>query len=109
MKTCSIAYVMFVTASIGGLFTLSQFLFRFLSDVTGVAAIIAHGMSIALFFHLITKCSGLKYEWRIAIGTVVPTLLYVIYYCSIYNQYAQPVFLVFSTFKFLTSCAIAEL
>ena len=116
MKSCSSAYILLVTAAIPVLFTISELLYGALSfgDTTDVISIVGHGLSIVLFFHLITKCLGLPFGWRVAVGAISPTLLYALYYWQIHDQITGSVvfsvrdMLVFYSIKFLICSAIAE-
>ena len=106
MKTCSIAYVLLVTAAIPVLFTISELLYEtsLTGDTGTVIAIIAHGLSIVLFFHLITKCLGLPIAWRIAVGAFFPILVYTIYYATIHDHIRGPVvFAIHEMFVFTLS------
>ena len=116
MKTCSIAYVLFVSAAIPVLFTASKLLNESLhfGDTGDCIAIIAHGLSIVLFLHLFAKCFGVTTVWRVAIGSVIPILAYTIYFVSIGDQIRGPVvfavheMLVFYVIKFVACSALVE-
>jgi len=117
MKTCSIAYVLLVTAAIPTLFTLSDSILSdswVLGDTMGLVGMLTHGISIILFFHLITKCVGLSIRWRIAISPIFPILIYTTYYATIYNELRGPVgfsiqfMALLNSIKFVASSLIVE-
>ena len=82
MRTISISYILFVTAAICGLYTLSNIIYRYLDHTDSVefCAIIAHGASIALFFHLLGKMAGVTIYWRIAIDAILPALGFAVWH-----------------------------
>ena len=74
--------MLFVTAAICGLYTLSNLIYRYLdlTDSAEFCAIIAHGASIVLFFHLLGKTAGISIYWRIAIDAFLPTFGFAVWH-----------------------------
>ena len=116
MKSCSFAYILFVTAAIPVLFSISNLLHGTLrlGDITDFISIITHGISIVLFFHLVTKCCGMSMGWRVAISTLLASLLHGLDYARIHDQipgpvvFSVPAMLMFYTVKFLVCAIVAE-
>ena len=83
MKTFSAAYLLFVTTAIAVLFTVPPWVLPESNPESplegfGIQILvgIGHGMSICLFFHLITKGVGLSLGWRIFLNAAIPVAIY---------------------------------
>ena len=88
MKTFSLKYLMFVTAAIAVLFTVPRWVLPAPSldpeaAIGGFTIYVlveaGHGLSICLFFHLITMILGLPIAWRIAVSALAPMAAYLIF------------------------------
>ena len=116
MRTISISYILFVTAAICGLYTLSNLIYRYLNltDTVEFCAIIAHGASIVLFIHLIGKIAGISICWRIAVDAIIPTLGFAVWYIllrdSSGDRFTFPAILVAGVYliKFSISALVVE-
>ena len=121
MKTFSAAYLLFVTTAIAVLFTVPPWVLPESNPESplegfGIQILvgIGHGMSICLFFHLITKGVGLSLGWRIFLNAAIPVAIYMsimlwaLQYMSNGILRFAPFMLGFYTVKFLTCSVMAE-
>ena len=121
MKTFSAGYLLFVTTAIAVLFTVPPWVLPESNPESplegfGIQILvgIGHGMSICLFFHLITKGVGLSLGWRIFLSAAIPVAIYMsimlwaLQYMSNGILRFAPFMLGFYTVKFLTCSVMAE-
>jgi hypothetical protein len=117
MKTISISYILFATAAIGGLFTMSNLFRQYLSHIPTVEyfEMVAHGASIVLFFHLVGKIAGISFYWRVAVDMVLPTLGFAFWFTMLRDSSGDKITFPFSLvvgaylIKFSVSAIAVEL
>ena len=121
MKTYSLAYLLFVTTAIAVLFTVPPWVLPESNPESplgdfGISILvgIGHGLSICLFFHLITKGLGLSLGWRIFLNAAIPVATYISFCLWALRYYPNgilryvPFMLLFYSAKFLTCSVLTE-